>query len=190
MRSSAVSPCTPHEFTLDNYREIFTNPVWYWGYFQLHHLRHPEHHYLALCGPAGGLRLLPLSVSRRQASVLLAADKPDGAARGLRPALPSALFGCRAFRHPHRGGVGPLPVQHPAGRVDPGRLYVGCPEGVGRDGLCRRLFVPALLLPHLPADHQIRHRRYGVLLLHVLVGRTLARQEPDLRRRQADRGRR
>ena len=23
----------PHEFTLENYREIFTNPVWYWGYF-------------------------------------------------------------------------------------------------------------------------------------------------------------
>ena len=42
-------------------------------------------------------------------------------------------------------------------------------------------------LQDLPADHRGRHRRRGVLLLHVLLGRAAARQDADLGRRQADR---
>ena len=36
---------------------------------------------------------------------------------------------------------------------------------------------------HLHADHRRRHRRGGVLLLHVLLGRAAARQDADLGRR-------
>ena len=36
-------------------------------------------------------------------------------------------------------------VQHPAGGLDSRRLHVGRAEGAGRDRLCRRLFLPALL---------------------------------------------
>src|SRR3984957_9949294 len=40
-----------------------------------------------------------------------------------------------------------------------------------RDGGNRRLFFSAVLHPNLPALDRQRHRRDGVLLLHVLVGR-------------------
>ena len=42
-------------------------------------------------------------------------------------------------------------------------------------------------LRDLPADHRGGHRRRGVLLLHVLLGRAAARQDADLGRREADR---
>jgi glycerol transport system permease protein len=63
----------------------------------------------------------------------------------------------------------------------------GVPEGDRRDRLHRRLLLPALLREDLHAADRQRHRRHGVLLLHVLLGRAAARQDADLRRRQADR---
>ena len=54
--------------------------------FRLHQFagicRH-QHHSLDLRGAAGGLRVLALSLPRRQASVLLAVVEPHGAGRGL-----------------------------------------------------------------------------------------------------------
>jgi glycerol transport system permease protein len=46
---------------------------------------------------------------------------------------------------------------------------------------------PALLRQDLPAHHRRRHRRGRVLLLHVLLGRTAAGQDPDRGRGQTDR---
>ena len=63
----------------------------------------------------------------------------------------------------------------------------GVPEGDRRDRLYRRLLLPALLREDLHAADRERHRRGGVLLLHVLVGGTAAEPHPDIRRRQADR---
>ena len=47
--------------------------------------------------------------------------------------------------------------------------------------------VLAVLPQDLPADDRRRHRRGGVLLLHVLLGRAAAGQDADLGRGQADR---
>ena len=58
----------------------------------------------------------------------------------------------------------------------------GVPEGARRDRLRRRLLLPALLHHDLPAQHQGRHRRRRLLLLHVLLGRDAALQDPDLGR--------
>jgi hypothetical protein len=63
------------------------------GLCQLDHLRDAEHGDQPHRRPAGGLRLQPLQLPGRQASVLLAADQPDGAARGFRAAVLPALFG-------------------------------------------------------------------------------------------------
>jgi glycerol transport system permease protein len=85
----------------------------------------------------------------------------------------------RPDRHAHRGGAGALPVQRAAGGVDPRRLHVRRAEGDRRDGLYRRLLVPALLREDLHAADGIRHRRRGLLLLHVLLGRAAARPHAD-----------
>src|SRR5438477_2142681 len=54
---------------------------------------------------AGRLRIFPLPLPRRQASVLLAVVEPDGAARGLRAAVLQPLFGDRAVRYAVGGGA-------------------------------------------------------------------------------------
>ena len=48
-----------------------------------------------------------------------------------------------------------------------------------RDGGHRRLFVSAILHPNLHSVDRQRHRRDGVLLLHVLVGRAIAGDDAD-----------
>jgi glycerol transport system permease protein len=89
----SASRSFPPSFDAANYATIFTDPTWYTGYIN-------SLIYVGLntvisltVRIAGGLRLLALPLSRRQASVLLAADQPDGAARGVRAALLPALFG-------------------------------------------------------------------------------------------------
>ncbi|MCL4145333.1 UNVERIFIED_CONTAM: hypothetical protein GTU68_043442 [Idotea baltica] len=125
------------------------------------------------------LCVLALQVSRRQTSVLLAADEPYGTARRVRPALSEPLFLHRVVRHASGRGAGTLPVQHPAGRVDFGRLYVGRSKGVGRDRVYRRVFFPEVLLQDLRAEYRCRHRGRRVLLFHVQLGRTAARKNTN-----------
>ena len=67
--------------------KIFTDPTWYNGYINSLDLCRHQHRPVGGRGAAGRLRLLALPLPRRQASVLLAADQPHGAARGLRAAL-------------------------------------------------------------------------------------------------------
>ena len=82
----------PREFTLDSYRTIFTDPTWYMAYVNsIIYVLH-QHGALGRGGAASRLCLLALPLSRRQASVLLAAVEPHGAARRLRSALRSALL--------------------------------------------------------------------------------------------------
>ena len=97
---------------------------------------------------------------------------------------PPAVFACRScssiasvgpVRHPHRGGAGALPVQRAAGGLDPGRVHARGAEGDRRDRLSGRLFsfgrfFTKIFMPLIASGH----RRDGVLLLHVLVGRTAA----------------
>ena len=146
----------PHDFTLDNYADHLHRPDLVQRLHRLARICGHQHGPVGGGGAAGRLRLLALPVPRRQAPVLLAADQPHGAAGGVRAAVLPALFGGRPVRHALGGGAGPHPVQHPARGVDPRRLHVGRAEGARRDRLCRRLFLLALLLPHLHADDRRR----------------------------------
>ena len=100
--------------------------------------------------------------------------QPDGAGGGVRDAVLQSLLRDRPVRYALGGGAGALPVQRAAGGVDSRRLRRRRAARDRRDGGDRRLFVPALLHPDLPAADRQRHRRHGVLLLHVLLGRATA----------------
>src|SRR4030081_1973167 len=137
---------------------------------------------------SGGLRVFAVSLPRRQASVLLAVVEPDGAGRGLCAAVLQSLFGDQSVRHAVVGGAGPLHLQRPPGGVEPGRVRV---RGAARDRRNRvsgRLLVPAVFRQDTGAADRQRHRRRGVLLLHVFLGRIAAGAHADVGQRQADFG--
>jgi glycerol transport system permease protein len=147
----------------------------------------PEHGDLGLCRIAGGLRLLALPLSRRQASVLLAADQPDGAAAVF--ALPFfQLYSAVGLFDTHIA----VALAHCLFNVP---LAVWILEGFmsrraqgdRRDRLYRRLFVPAVLREDLHAADRVGHRRRRLLLLHVLwvellLARTLTTTDGRSRR--------
>src|SRR5436305_11953713 len=83
-----------------------------------------QHLYLDLVRAAGRLRVLALPLPRRQASVLLAAVEPDGAAGGVRAAVLQPVFGAQPVRYAVGGGAGALPVQCAARGVDSRRFCV------------------------------------------------------------------
>ena len=160
----------PHEFTLDNYRKIFTDPTWYRGY--LNSLA-----YVVMNTVLSVTVALPAAYAFSRYRFL--GDKHLFFWLLTNRMAPPAVFALPFFqlysaiglvRHAHGGRAGALPVQHSAGGVDPRRLHVERAEGARRDRVRRRLSVLALLHPHLHADHRRRHRRGGVLLLHVLAG--------------------
>ena len=82
----------PHEFTLDSYRTIFTDPSWYGAYINSITYVALNTVHLRGFGAACGLCLLALPLPGRQAPVLLAPVEPHGAARRVRAALHPALF--------------------------------------------------------------------------------------------------
>ena len=89
----------PRKFTIASYVEILTNPIWYNGYISSITYVAYKHDDFGHGGTSGGIRFLALPVPRRQASVLLAADQPHGAAGGVRAAVLPALFGHQPVRH-------------------------------------------------------------------------------------------
>src|SRR5687767_8991824 len=140
-------------------------------------IRSDQHGAVRGGGTARRLRVLAVSFSRRQASVLLASDEPHGAARCVCVAVLSALF-CRwSFRYALGGGAGSYALQHPARRVDPRRLHVRRAKGARRDRLCRRLLFLALFLSHFHAYDRFGVRRRLLFLLYVFLGRVAARQD-------------
>src|SRR6266550_7318314 len=145
-----------------------------------------QHRDLDLLRAAGGLRILALSVSRRQASVLLAAVESDGAGGGLCAAVLQSLFGDQPVRHAVGGCAGALHLQRTPRGLDPRRLRLQRAARDRRDRLPRRLFVSAVLHQDPGAADRERHRRRRVLLLHVLLGRIAAGAHVDLGQRQAD----
>src|SRR5882724_7443475 len=86
------------------------------------------------------------------------------------------------------GGARALHLQRAARGVDSRRLRLRRAARDRRDRVSRRLFVPALLRQDPGAADRERHRRRGVLLLHVLLGRTAARAHAHLGQRQANIG--
>ena len=153
--------------------------------FRLHQLAEIcGHQYrdLDFGGVAGGLRVFALSLPRRQASVLLAAVEPDGAGGGLCAAVLQSVFGDQPVRYALGGGTGALHLQRAAGGVDPRRLRVRRAARDRRDGVPRRLLVPAILHQDPGAADRERHRRRRVLLLHVFLGRIAAGAHADVGR--------
>ena len=124
----------PRDLTFQNYVTILTDPSWYMGYVNtlIYVVLNT-----AISSPwrCRRLRLQPLPLHGRQAPVLLAADQPHGAARGVRAALLPAVFQRRAVRHAYRRGPGALPVQRAAGGLDPGRVHARRAQGNRRDRL-------------------------------------------------------
>src|ERR1700682_2773055 len=136
----------------------------------------------------GCLCVFALSLPRRQASVLLAVVEPDGAGGGLCAAVLQSLFGDQPVRYAMGGRVSALHFQRAAGGVDPGRLRLRGAARDRRNRVSRRLFVPAVLRQDSGAADRQRHRRRGVLLLHVFLGRIAAGAHADVGQRQADFG--
>src|SRR5271170_7857429 len=73
----------PHNPTLEKYVQIFNDPTWVHAFGVFAHLCRDQHRHFGDRRPAGGLRVQPLRLHRRQAPVLLASDQPDGADGGL-----------------------------------------------------------------------------------------------------------
>src|SRR6185369_6575499 len=159
--------------------------------FRLHQLADlcaDQHRDLDFGGVAGGLRLLALPFSWRQASVLLAVVEPYGAGGGVCAAVLQSLFGDQSVRHAVGGCAGALHLQCAAGGLDPRRFRLRRTARDRRDRVPRRLFVPALLRQDPGAVDRERHRRRSVLLFHVLLGRIAAGAHVDVGQRQADLG--
>src|SRR5260370_6094818 len=148
-----------------------------------------QYDHLDFGGLAGSLRVFALSLPRRQTSVLLAIVEPDGAGGGLCAAVLQSLFGDQPVRYAVGGSACALHLQRTAGGVDPGRLRVRSAARDRRDGVPGRLFVPAVLHQDPGAADRQRHRRRGVLLLHVFLGRIASGRHAEFGRRQADLGR-
>ena len=176
----------PQDFTLDNYRKIFTDSTWYTGY--LNSLT-----YVVINTVISVTAALPAAYAFSRYSFL--GDKHLFFWLLTNRMAPPAVFALPFFqlysadeplRHPHRGRARALPVQHSARGVDPRRLHVRGAQGARRDRLRRRLLVPEVLREDLHPHHHRRDRGHRLLLLHVLLGRAAAlREEPDLRWRRS-----
>ena len=173
----------PQRWTLASYRTIFTDPTWYWGYIN-------SIIYVSINTVISVLAALPAAYAFSRYRFL--GDKHLFFWLFTNRMAPAAVFALPFFQlysaiglfdtHIARG-AGALPLQHPARGLDPRGLHVRRAEGARRDRLRRRLFLPALLLPHLHPQHQGGHRRRRLLLLHVLLGRDAALEDPDRGRR-------
>ena len=135
----------PNHFTLDHYKTIFTDVSWYSGYINSLIYVAINTVDVAVGGTARGLRVLALQLPGRQARVLLASDQPHDAASRVPAAVFPALHHPRADGHAHCGSARAPAVQRAAGGVDPRGFHERHPARDRRNGLHRRLLVPALL---------------------------------------------
>ena len=134
----------PQTFTLENYRVIFTDPTWYWGYINsILYVSINTVISVAVALPAA-YAFSTLPVSRRQAPVLLVADEPDGRRRPFLRypffQLYSAVGLFDTHIWPSRSRIACLTFLWRSGSL---RGFMSRrTKGTGRNGVCRRLFVP------------------------------------------------
>jgi ABC-type sugar transport system permease subunit len=177
----------PPDFTLDSYRKIFTDSTWYMGYVASIEYVVVNTILSGGGGLAGRLCVLALPASSATSTVLLAADQPHGAAGGVRAAVLSALLGGPAVRHAvGRGAAHTLFNIRSAVWILEGFMS-GVPKELDETAYVDGYSFSRFFFQDLHADHSGRYRRRLLLLLHVLVGRAAAGQDPDLGRGQADR---
>ena len=178
----------PHEFTLDSYRTIFTDPSWYGAYIN-------SITYVALNTVISVALALPAAYAFSRYRFLgdkhlffwLLSNRMAPPAVFVLPFIQLyssvGLFDTHlavAFAH--------MLFNIPLGRVDSRRLHVGRSQGAGRDRLCGRLFLPEIFREDFHSDDFGRHWRGGLLLFHVLLGGNAAGEEPYVRGGQAHRG--
>ena len=118
----------PQEFTLANYKVIFTDPTWYNGYIN-------SIIYVVINTLLSVTVALPAAYAFSRYRFL--GDKhlffwlltnrmaPPG---GICPAVLPALLGHQPVRHAHCRGPCPLPFQYPAGSLDSRGVHVRCSE--------------------------------------------------------------
>lgn len=126
----------PQTFTLENYRVIFTDPTWYWGYFN-------SIIYVSLNTVISVCVALPAAYAFSRYRFLgdkqlffLAVDQPNGPGCCFCTAFLSAVFFGWLVRHTSCRGSGTLLVQHPSGCLDPRRVHGRCSKRTGRNRLC------------------------------------------------------
>ena len=176
----------PHRPTLENYRNIFTDESWYSGY--INSLK-----YVVLNTLISVSTALPAAYAFSRYRFI--GDKHLFFWLLTNRMAPPAVFALPFFNLYSAIGLFDTPwavaLAHCLFNVP---LAVWILEGFmseraardRRDRVPRRLFVSALLRQDLHAADRERHRRRGVLLLHVLVGRAAAGAHVDLGQRQAD----
>jgi glycerol transport system permease protein len=134
----------PSNITFANYIKVFTDPTWYSGYINCHDLRQPEYDHVAGLCPARGLCLFALQfLGDGQMFFWLLTNRMAPPAVFLLPYF-QLYSTVEPDRHPHRGGVGALPVQRSAGGMDPGRLHVRHSQRDRRNRLYRRVLLSAV----------------------------------------------
>ena len=115
----------PQTWTLDNYKTIFTDPSWYWGYVN-------SIIYVSLNTVISVIVALPAAYAFSRYNFLgdkhlffwLLTNRMAPAAVFALPFF--QLYSSRwAIRHTFGGGTRALPVQYSAGRLDSGGLHAG-----------------------------------------------------------------
>jgi ABC-type glycerol-3-phosphate transport system permease component len=177
----------PREFTLDSYRKIFTDPSWYGAYIN-------SITYVAINTVISVIVALPAAYAFSRYRFL--GDKHLFFWLLSNRMAPAAVFVLPFVNLYSAVGLFDTPwavaFSHTLFNV-PLAVWIleGFMSGVPkeRDGLCRRLFLPAVFPAHLHSDDFGRHWCGGVLLLHVFVGRNAAGKKPHFGCGQTHRGR-
>ena len=178
----------PRNFTLENYQKIFTDPTWYRGYIN-------SLIYVVINTALSIVVALPAAYAFSRYRFL--GDKHLFFWLLSNRMAPAAVFALPFFQLYSAVGLFDthiaVALAHCLFNV-PLAVWIleGFMSGVPReldelafiDGYSFAQFFRKFLVP----SDRVRHRRGGVLLLHVFLGRAAPRQDADVGRRQADRG--
>ena len=164
----------PQTFTLDSYRVIFTDPTWYWGYIN-------SIIYVSLNTVISIAVALPAAYAFSRYRFL--GDKQLFFWLLTNRMAPAAVFALPFFQLYSSVGLFDthlaVALAHCLFNI-PLAVWIlegfmrGVPKELGRNGLCRWLFLYPLLHDDLYSQHQGGCRRRCLFLLHVLLGRDAA----------------
>ena len=175
----------PQEFTLANYRAIFTDPTWYWGYIN-------SIAYVSLNTVISLAAALPAAYAFSRFSFL--GDKHLFFWLLTNRMAPAAVFALPFFQLYQAVGIFDtylaVALAHCLFNI-PLAVWIlegfmsGVPKELDETAYVDGYSFPEVFREDLPADDQGGDRRGGVLLLYVLLGRTAAGQDADGGRGQA-----
>ena len=177
----------PQTFTLENYRTIFTDPTWYWGYIN-------SIIYVSINTVISVAVALPAAYAFSRYRFL--GDKHLFFWLLTNRMAPAAVFALPFFQLYSAVGLFDthlaVALAHCLFNI-PLAVWIlegfmgGVPKELDETAYVDGYSFPRFFAHDLPAHDQGRRRRGRVLLLHVLLGRTAAGQDADGGRRQAHR---